>query len=376
MKFDSMIRLPLALAAVVGLSLAGAASAHDAPGEHEHDLKVGDPAPELYVSQWFNAEPIEDFEEGKVYVIENWATWCGPCIQAIPHLNELYQEHKNEGLVVIGLNVWDDDAKAVKFVEQQGEKMSYPIAIDDRSEGPQSGKSAKAWLEAAGRNGIPAAFVVDQEGTIVWIGHPMAGMDQVVKQVLAGEYDAEAEAAAQAKLMPLQQKLQEALQAQQWDPALEAIDELAAVLGDDDPRAEQLHGMRVLVLLGGKQDYEAGYAAMTKAVEGPLKNNPDALNGMARFVVAEQSLEQRDLTIAAKAAERAVELSDGENGLFLDTLARVRFDQGDAAAAATLQQDAIDHAEGLPPQALEQMKATLQEYREASEDEVAADASE
>jgi len=328
------------------------------------DLKVGDPAPELYVSQWLNTEPIEDFEEGKVYVIENWATWCGPCIAAIPHLNEMYQAHKDEGLVVIGLNVWDDDAKAVKFVEQQGEKMSYPIAIDDRSAGRGKGKSAQAWLEAAGRNGIPCAFVVDQQGKVAWIGHPMAGMDQVVEKVLAGEYDAEAEAARRAKLMPLQQELQGALQQQDWDAAVATIDELTEVMGDD-PMTPRLQSLKVSILLAGKQDYDAGYAAMEQAIEGPLQDQANALNDLAWLVATEPTIEQRNLDLAAEAAERAVKLSEGTNAAYLDTLARVRFDQGKVVEAVALQQKAVDQSDDLAPEAIEEMKKALEQYREA-----------
>jgi len=358
MRLTPMTRVFLLLTAALALSLAGPAAAQD--------LKVGDPAPELYVSQWLNTEPIEDFEEGKVYVIENWATWCGPCIAAIPHLNEMYQAHKDEGLVVIGLNVWDDDAKAVKFVEQQGQKMSYPIAIDERPSGRQSGKSAKAWLEAAGRNGIPAAFVVDQEGKIAWIGHPMAGMDEVVEKVLAGAYDAEAEAAKRAAIMPLHQELQSALQQRNWDAAVATIDELAEVMGDD-PMARRLQGLKVSILLAGKQDYDAGYAALKQAIEGPLKDEPNALNELAWLVVSEPTIERRDLDLAEQAARRAVELGDGENPAYLDTLARVRFDQGKPAEAAALQQKAVDLSDGLPPEAIEEMKKSLTRYREAAQ---------
>jgi len=329
------------------------------------DLTVGDPAPPITASQWLNSEPIEEFEEGKVYVIECWATWCGPCIAAIPHVNELYETHKDDGLVVIGLNVWDQDAKAVAFAKQQREKMSYPIAIDDRSAGRQSGKSAKAWLEAAGRNGIPCAFVVDQQGRIAWIGHPMAGMDRVVEKVLAWEYDPEAEAARQAKIMPLQQKLQGALQAQDWDAAVATIDELAEVMGDD-PMTARLQGLKVSILLAGKQDYDAGYAAMKQAIEGPLKDEPNALNDLAWLVATEPTIEQRNLGLAAEAAERAVKLSEGTNAAYLDTLARVRFDQGKVIEAVALQQKAVDLSDDLPPEASAAMKQALEQYRDAA----------
>ena len=51
-------------------------------------LKVGDKAPPLVGGEWVKGEPVSGIEEGKVYVLEYWATWCGPCIRAIPHVTE------------------------------------------------------------------------------------------------------------------------------------------------------------------------------------------------------------------------------------------------------------------------------------------------
>jgi len=186
-----------------------------------------------------------------------------------------------------------------------------------------------------------------------------------VEKVLAGEYDPEAEAARQAKIMPLQQKLQGALQAQDWDAAVATIDELAEVMGDD-PMTARLQGLKVSILLAGKQDYDAGYAAMKQAIEGPLKDEPNALNDLAWLVATEPTIEQRNLGLAAEAAERAVKLSEGTNAAYLDTLARVRFDQGKVIEAVALQQKAVDLSDDLPPEASAAMKQALEQYRDAA----------
>src|SRR5690606_29421582 len=58
---------------------------------------------------------------------------------------------------------------------------------------------AKTWMAAAGQNGIPAAFIVDQQGRIAWIGHPMAELDEVLAKVVDKSWDIEAAKAKAAK---------------------------------------------------------------------------------------------------------------------------------------------------------------------------------
>ncbi len=135
-------------------------------------LKVGDAAPALTVSKFVKGEAVTEFAKDKIYIIECWATWCGPCRAAIPHVSELQKKYADKGVIVIGVDVWENDpAKVEAFVKQMGEKMDYRVALDDVKDGEKNGKMAEGWLKAAGRNGIPCSFVV-KEGKIAWIGHP------------------------------------------------------------------------------------------------------------------------------------------------------------------------------------------------------------
>ena len=60
-------------------------------------LKAGDPAPKLKPGKWIQGEPVSEFEKGKAYIVEFWATWCPPCRASIPHLNEIHTKFKAPG---------------------------------------------------------------------------------------------------------------------------------------------------------------------------------------------------------------------------------------------------------------------------------------
>src|SRR5512141_3466891 len=135
MNIGQINRMAVLFAGVAMLSSAGAAS-----------LKVGDPAPKLQVGKWVQGSPVKSFEKDKAYIVEFWATWCGPCRVSIPHLNETYQKYKDKGLVVIGQDCWErDESLVAPFVEKMGDKMTYRVALDDK-EGSERGKMAETWM--------------------------------------------------------------------------------------------------------------------------------------------------------------------------------------------------------------------------------------
>src|SRR5262245_46938845 len=178
------------------LALATGATCRPAQGAA---LKVGDPAPKLQVSQWVQGAPVKEFQRGQVYVVEFWATWCGPCRASIPHLNELHTKFKDKGLIVIGQDVWEDNQNGVEpFVKKMGDQMTYRVALD-QLDSDQKGKMAQTWMEAAGQDGIPTAFLVDKKGMIAWIGHPMKLKAALLEQALDGTLDIQKAAAEYQK---------------------------------------------------------------------------------------------------------------------------------------------------------------------------------
>jgi thiol-disulfide isomerase/thioredoxin len=142
----------------------------------------------LKVSRFLKGDPVTSFEPGKVYVIEFWATWCGPCIQAMPHVSELQKQFPD--VTFIGVNVWEDDESAAEeLVQKIGTRLSYRIARDDIPDGnADNGAMAKSWLNAAEISGIPTAIVVDGQGRIADITHPLS-LDESLPQIIAGKWD-------------------------------------------------------------------------------------------------------------------------------------------------------------------------------------------
>ena len=167
------MKLRYALTLAAAALMAALSFGQDSP----KPLMVGDPAPNLKISKWVKGAPVTEFEKGKLYVVEFWATWCGPCLKSIPHLTDLAKKYKDK-VDFVGVSVWEEDQKNVEpFVQTMGDKMSYNIAMDQLPSATASGNDgemANNWMKAAGQNGIPTAFIVDKDGKIAWIGHPMA----------------------------------------------------------------------------------------------------------------------------------------------------------------------------------------------------------
>lgn len=131
------------------------------------DKNIGGLLPKLEVKYIGPAPALS----GKALILEFWATWCGPCRQSIPHLNEIYKKYKPKGLEIVG--VTKEDAATVKaFTESV--PIDYSVAQD-----------AEARLSAHfAVTGIPFALLVDKTGKIVWQGHPMELKNEDIEAVL------------------------------------------------------------------------------------------------------------------------------------------------------------------------------------------------
>lgn len=360
--------------AMTGFGLLALALAVPYPAASADALVPGSPAPELAVSKWLQGEPVAGFEKGKTYVVEFWATWCGPCRVTIPHLNELSKKYKDKATFV-GVSIWEDDPSQVEpFIKEMGDKMTYRVALDEIPEGgvASDGKMAKGWMEAAKQEGIPTAFIVNGEGKVAWIGHP-AEMDKPLEEVVAGKFDIAAAAAKakedqekREKVSSFLGKLQKAMEGGNADEAIKVIDEMAAAVPET---AGQLSIQKYSLLLTVKKDVKAAVAYATGIMKD-LKDEPmsaQILNNFAWTMIDPDGpeIENPDYDFALAAAEKASKMLKDEDPAVLDTLGLAFFKKGDIKKAIATQEKAVELGKKHEIEGLGELEDRLKEYKDA-----------
>ena len=96
---------------------------------------------------------------GDVVMINFWATWCGPCRQEMPLLDELYQRYSRVGFNLLGVNIDDDSRRAMQMIEELG--VDFPVLFDD----------SKEVSRLYNVNAMPVTVLVDRAGTVRYVHH-------------------------------------------------------------------------------------------------------------------------------------------------------------------------------------------------------------
>jgi thiol-disulfide isomerase/thioredoxin len=139
-----------------------------------HAALEGKPMTALSVTNWINGEVKPADLKGKVVVVDFYATWCGPCMAAIPHNNEMLKKYQSQGLMVIGVCTnkrgqenFDSNAKE--------HSIEYPTARDAEL------KSQTAWAV----HYYPTYAVIDRKGIVRAIGLQPQYVETVIQKLLA-----------------------------------------------------------------------------------------------------------------------------------------------------------------------------------------------
>ncbi|MCC6509694.1 MAG: redoxin family protein [Pirellulaceae bacterium] len=360
-------------------------------------LTVGSPAPELNIAHWFKqadgkARPVTKFQPGKIYVVEFWATWCGPCLQGMPHLAELQREYAEKGVQIIGVS--SEELEVVQEFLAREAPQRVPVKDKDEAGGKsnkdEKGKAntakpqtfgevtsaysltcdtdestEKAYMQAAFQSTIPTAFIGGKEGRIEWIGHPGA-MDDVLRAVVSGTWD-RAEfgkqflAGQQAEIAKTE--LNGALQRRDFAKAVELIDKRLSVT---DQEQEQLELRLTKIQISLAQNNLPEATSRLQECFSFSKGRVDMVDLICWHIYEQSEQRKTDLTPLVKVAfaegEKTLSLAKGEAlASLLDTVGHLAYKLGNKAKAIQLVTQATELAVGenkeFSKQFLQQLKA-------------------
>ena len=351
-------------------------------------LTVGSDAPALDVEHWIHKDqdklpPVTKFEPGKIYVVEFWATWCGPCLASMPHLAELQTKLADKGVRIISIS--DEDLPTVEEFLDREVRQGPGAASAEDAEGKKENKaqtyreltsayslttdpdqsSYRDYMEAAAQNGIPTAFIVGKDAKVEWIGHPME-MDEPLNAVVEGTWDREAFAAelkAQQEAEKAMQDIFALLQKQEFDAAIEKID--AALAGASDNLSLNLLKLQIYIATE-KTDAAAKHL---KQIFAEVSDTPEVVNMVAWniYEMASQGRVTKGPLIdeALAAGEKTLKsIKDEDKASMLDTLAHLHFANDDLDKALELETAAVKLAGDRDREFIEGFLAELKELKQ------------
>ncbi len=338
----------------------GAASLASAQAGGSKYLTIGDPAPSLKTATWLKGEVVPAFQKGEVYVVEFWATWCGPCKDNIPHLTELAKKYEGKASI-IGISIWEsldaeeaDPLKKVKsFVQSQGDQMDYIVAADS----PKN-LIANSWMKPASEEGIPCSFIVNGDGKVAWIGHP-ARMEESLAQILDGTYDLEAAREKREVALKITRPIDDALASRDYPALLKAIDSAIK------QKPEMEYGLtynRFVALFHADLEQGKQYA---KKILAESEKAPGAYQMMTSIFAVYDDFSKEAYQYGLSLADEVIQ--QHPKGLMFHAIrGEICFHMGRKAEALKSVNEAIKLAEAEPnvtPEFRETLKKSLKKYQ-------------
>ncbi|MBQ4524257.1 MAG: TlpA family protein disulfide reductase [Lachnospiraceae bacterium] len=117
------------------------------------ELETGDTAPDFTAELVEGGEITLSEQNGKIVLLNFWATWCSPCVREMPAFERLVEEYKDE-VIVIAVNCMEDENAVAEFIKEKG--YTFPVAYDVEGN----------ICEKYPSDGIPYTLVIDKEGVI------------------------------------------------------------------------------------------------------------------------------------------------------------------------------------------------------------------
>lgn len=149
----------------------------------QSNIRIGEKAPAIKITDWIENTPADKDLAGKYIVLEFWATWCGPCIAAVPHMNELQKEFNRKDLYYISIS--DEPVEKIKRTLKRVDFKS--IVVTD-----QTGQTQKNYGDKVeGLQAIPLTVLIDNKGIVKWVGLPTQLTQKVMADFLNGKVDSD-----------------------------------------------------------------------------------------------------------------------------------------------------------------------------------------
>ncbi len=352
------------LFAVLGACLLTTGTLDSSVQAQDPALTIGSPAPALNIEHWVQTgegrfKPVTRFQRGRVYVVEFWATWCGPCVASMPHIAEMQERYADQGVQVISIS--DEDLDTVEaFLKKPVRQNPKARAASNSNETAMTygeltktyclttdpdGSVNEDYMKAAERDGIPCAFIVGKQGQIEWIGHPMQ-METPLQAVIENRWDREGFRVAyleERQYSKVFTNVVRLLKAEKVEPALELVGKAIKGASTDNLRGRyQLLEFQVLLTTNAAQDQLVASASRYFQM---TRGNATATNELAWGIyekfAAEKPADFQLIDLAIQATAEAVGRAEGVSMAYvLDTLAHLHYLRGDLDQAIATQQKA------------------------------------
>jgi thiol-disulfide isomerase/thioredoxin len=145
----------------------------------QSNIKVNEKAPKINITDWIENIPNDKNLNNKYIVLEFWATWCGPCIAAVPHMNKIQEEFNQKDLYYISIT-----DESIAKVERSLKRIEFKsIVVTDLTKKTQInfGDGIK------GLDAYPLTVLIDKSGIIKWIGEPKNLNSTIMSEFLSNK---------------------------------------------------------------------------------------------------------------------------------------------------------------------------------------------